>query len=159
MPAGIGSELRKEASRFGQNVQMLKRPVSMFWIINRLPDSVNLLNEALVTLGGILKNKIVVKNLFFGDEDKFTRWDSSEAKQSFEKSGGVTITLTELHERAVDKLFADNDNIMSFSSAAVAINATAKSPHGLTPSENMELVGWLQDNHKTFESLRPVLGI
>jgi len=159
MPAGIGHELRKEAPRFGQTIQMLKRPVSMFWVINRLPDSVNLLNEAMAAIGEHLQNKFVVKNLFFGDEGKFSRWDLSETRKRFEKAGGVTIKLTELHERTVDKLYADNDNIMPFSAAVVAVNAADKSPHGLTPSENMELICWLQDNHKTFEVLRPALGI
>lgn len=159
MPAGIGNELRKEAPRFVQTIQMLKRPVSMFWVINRLPDSVNLLNEALGAIGEHLQNKFVVKNLFFGDEDKFSRWDLSETRKRFEKSGGVTVKLTELHERTVDKLYADNDNIMPFSAAVVAVNAADKSPHSLTPSENMELICWLQDNHKTFEVLRPALGI
>lgn len=159
MPAGIGNELRKEAARFGQTIQMLKRPVSMFWVINRLPDSVNLLNEALAAIGEYLQNKFVVKNLFFGDEGKFSRWDLSETRKRFEKSGGVTVKLTELHERTVDKLYADNDNIMPFSAAVVAVNAADTSPHGLTPSENMELICWLQDNHKTFEVLRPALGI
>lgn len=159
MPAGIGNELRKEAPRFGQTIQMLRRPVSMFWVINRLPDSVNLLNEALAAISEHLQNKVVVKNLFFGDEDKFSRWDLSETRKRFEKSGGVTVKLTELHERTVDKLYADNDNIMPFSAAVVAVNAADKSPHGLTPSENMELICWLQDNHKTFEVLRPALGI
>src|SRR5260364_63227 len=44
MPAGIGTELRKEFSQFIQIIHWLERTLSMFWIINRLPDSVNLLN-------------------------------------------------------------------------------------------------------------------
>lgn len=159
MPAGIGSELRKESARFAQTLQMLKRPMTMFWVINRLPDSVNLLNEALTAIGEQLQNKFVVKNLFFGDEGKFSRWDLSETRKRFEKSGGVTVKLTELHERTVDKLYADNDNIMPFSAAVVPVNEASKSPHGLTPSENMELICWLQDNHKTFDVLRPTLGV
>lgn len=61
LPAGIGAELRKEAARFCQTVAMLERPLSMFWIINRLPDSVNLLNEAMQVLDGSLASKVVVK--------------------------------------------------------------------------------------------------
>ncbi|MBR8048854.1 hypothetical protein [Burkholderia multivorans] len=159
LPAGIGAELRKEAGRFCQTVAMLERPLSMFWIINRLPDSVNLLNEAMQVLDGSLASKVVVKNLFFGDEEKFSRWDSSETKKRFEKSGGLTTAMTELHERTVDKLFSDNENIMPYSLAAVPVKEAATSPHKLTPSENMELVTWLHENHKTFDSLRPHVGL
>ncbi len=159
MPAGIGSELIKEANRFGNTVQMLQRPVSMFWVINRLPDSVNLLNSALASIGKYLQSKFVVKNLFFGETEKFTRWDLSKTRAEFEKSGGLTVELTELHERTVDKLYADNDNIIPFSAAVMPVNETVKSLHGLTPSENMELICWLKDNYEMFDTLRSTLGI
>jgi hypothetical protein len=159
LPAGIGAELPKEAGRFLQTISMLERPLSMFWVINRLPDSINLLNEAMHVMESGLSGKIVVKNLFFGAEDKFSRWEASETKKRFEKSGGVTITLTELHERTVDKLFSDNDNVMPFSSAVVPVKEAASSPHKLTPSENMELVTWLQENHKALDGLRPILSL
>ena len=159
LPAGIGSEFRKEADRFCLVLKMLGRPLVMFWVINRLLDSVNLLSEATHTIGDHLHRKFVVKNLFFGEADKFTRWESSETRKRFDKSGGQTICLTELQERTVDKLFSDNDNIMPFSSAVVPMIDAQSSPHGLTPSENLELICWLQNNHKTFDDLRPSLGI
>ena len=159
LPAGIGGEFRKEASRFNQVIEMLGRPLIMFWVINRLPDSVNLLSEATHAIGEKLKAKFVVKNLFFGDKEKFTRWDTSRIRKYFEESGGQTICLTELQERAVDKLFSDNDIIMPFSSAVMPMDEAQSSPHKLTPSENLELICWLQDNHKTFDDLLPALGI
>lgn len=159
LPAGIGADLRKEGGRFLQTISLLERPLFMFWVINRLPDSVNLLNEAMQVLEPGLAGKVVVKNLFFGDEDKFSRWDGSETRKRFEKSGGLTVSMTELHERTVDKLFSDNEAIMPFSSAAMPLKEAAASPHKLTPSENMELLSWLQDNHKTLDSLRPLLSL
>lgn len=159
LPAGIGDEMKRESARFIQTVTSLERPLVMFWVINRLPDSVNLLNEAMKEFEGSLAGKVVVKNLFFGASDKFSRWDSSETRKRFEKSNGITISLSELHERCVDKLFADNENIMPYSAAAVPMKEAARSPHGLTPSENMELLGWLQENHTTFDSLRAQLGL
>lgn len=159
LPAGIGADFRREAPVFFETVKQLNRPVSVFWVINRLPDSVNLLADALDVMGNKLQNKFVIKNLFFGGEDKFGRWDNSETKKRFEKSGGKTICLSELHERAVDKLFADNETIMPFSQAAVAVHEASKSVHKLTPSENMELIAWLQLNHDTYDNLREPLGV
>src|SRR5436305_1132812 len=43
MPAGIGEELSKEGATFVNTIKLLDRPMNLFWIINRLPDSVNLL--------------------------------------------------------------------------------------------------------------------
>lgn len=159
MPAGIGGDFRSEATRFIGLLEMTQRELGMFWVINRLADSVNLLNEAMETLGTSLKHKYVMKNLFFGPSDKFTRWDISELKKAFDKSGGHTLDLPELNERVIDKLFADNDNIMPFSSAVVPMQDAKKSPHGLTPSENLELIVWLQENHKRFEAVRAPLGV
>src|SRR5260364_264751 len=51
MPAGIGTELRKELSQFIQITHPLERTLTMFRIINRRPDSVNLLNEAMQVMG------------------------------------------------------------------------------------------------------------
>ncbi|MDR5776964.1 MULTISPECIES: hypothetical protein [unclassified Caballeronia] len=157
LPAGIGEEMKREGARFLQTVKMLDRPLVMFWIINRLPDSVNLLNEALKVMESGLTGKVVVKNLFFGDADKFSRWENSATRQRFEQSGGVTVSMSELHERTVDKLFADNEDIMPFSRAAVAMKEAHTSPHKLSPSENMELVMWITENHKTLDGLRGLL--
>lgn len=159
LPAGIGADFRREAPKFFETVKQLHRPVSMFWVINRLPDSINLLSEALDVLGDQLKSRFVIKNLFFGNEDKFSRWENSETKKRFEKMGGNTICMSELHERTVDKLFADPTNVMPFSSAVVPVQEAAKSAHNLTPSENMELIVWLQENHRVYDQIRPALAI
>lgn len=159
LPAGIGGDFRKEAEHFTSMLAMFGRPLVMFWVINRLPDSINLLNEALAAIGESLSAKVVVRNLFFGEANKFTRWENSETQRKFTQSGGLTINLTELQERTVDKLFADNANILPFSMSVVPVDRSSESPHSLTPSENIELMHWLADNHKTFEGLRANIGL
>jgi hypothetical protein len=159
MPAGIGGDFMREANTFFQMAELLDRPVSMFWVINRLPDSVNLLAQTLEAVGTRLSTKIVVKNLFFGDEEKFSRWDNSAVRKRFESSGGKTIGLQELHERVVDKLFADTESVMTFSDSVVPIKEASTSPFKLSPSENMELFSWLQSNDAVFAPLYDELGI
>lgn len=159
MPAGIGEELEKEGANFIGTVRLLERPMYLFWIINRLPDSVNLLAEAERALGGNLAGRFVVKNLFFGPADKFTRWDNSDARRSFEAAGGITLKLPELHERTVDKLYADNDAIMPFSLALQPVGQHRDSLHGFTASENMELIHWVKANHESLDSIRHRLGL
>lgn len=159
MPAGIGEELNKEGAKFVSTVKLLGRSMHLFWVINRLPDSVNLLAAAEKTLGGDLSGRYVVKNCYFGPSDKFTRWDASATRTAFDAAGGITMQLPELHERTVDKLYADNDNIMPFSLAAQEVGKHHNSPHGFSASENMELVLWVKANHDSLDAIRPSLGV
>jgi hypothetical protein len=159
MPAGIGRHFKREADAFFKMAEMLERPVSMFWVINRLPDSVNLLSQTLDVVDARLSAKIVVKNLFFGDADKFSRWDNSSVRKRFESLGGKTIALPELHERVVDKLLADNEAVMPFSKAVVPIKEASKSLFKLSPSENMELYTWLQGADSVFAPFHAELGV
>jgi hypothetical protein len=153
LPAGIGDTMKKEAAAFLQNMKMLNRDIGLMWVMNRQADSVNLLNQALGLIGSGLSFKVAVKNLMYGETERFIRWDNSQTKKKFEASGGITIDLTELHERTVDKLTGDStgqaDVVMPFSAAVMPVNDTKNSPHQLTPSENLELINWINTNHGT----------
>jgi hypothetical protein len=155
LPAGIGDTMKKEAPSFIQSIKMLKRDLGLVWVMNRQADSVNLLNQALTHIGKALSFKVAVKNLMYGDSERFIRWDTSQTKKKFEESGGVTIDITELHERTVDKLTGDAtgqaDVIMPFSQAVMPVHDTTGSVHKLTPSENMELINWIITNHQTLQ--------
>jgi len=153
LPAGIGDTMKKEGGSFIKNMKMLNRNLGLMWVMNRQADSVNLLNQALGHVGSALNFKVAVKNLMYGESERFIRWDSSNTRKKFESSGGVTIDLTELHERTVDKLTGDStdqaDVIMPFSHAVMPVSDTANSIHKLTPSENLELINWITTNHDT----------
>lgn len=153
LPAGIGDTMKKEAPAFIQNVKMLNRDLGLMWVMNRQADSVNLLNQALGHISAALSFKVAVKNLMYGESERFIRWDNSQTKKKFEATGGITIDLTELHERTVDKLTGDStgqaDVIMPFSQAVMPVSDTKGSVHRLTPSENLELINWINANHGT----------
>lgn len=153
LPAGIGDTMKKEAAPFISNIKMMERDLGLMWVMNRQADSVNLLNQALGHIGSALTFKVAVKNLMYGESERFIRWENSQTKKKFEASGGITIDLTELHERTVDKLTGDStgqvDVIMPFSQAVMPVNDTKESVHQLTPSENLELINWINTNHGT----------
>ena len=153
LPAGIGDTMKKEAPSFIQNIKMLNRDLGLMWVMNRQADSVNLLGQALGHIGAALSFKVAVKNLMYGESERFVRWDNSQTKKKFEASGGITIDLTELHERTVDKLTGDStgqtDVIMPFSHAVMPVTDTKDSVHRFTPSENLELINWINTNHST----------
>lgn len=159
MPAGIGGELKREADRFADMAKQLARPIMLLWVINRTPDSVILLREALDSIGGHLAHRVVFKNLFFGEPEKFRRWDGSETRKEFERSGGTVLGFPELHERVMDKLFADPSRMMPYSAAAVPVAQFATSQHGLTASECIELNTWLKEISVVFADATAALDI
>lgn len=156
MPAGIGGQFKQESEQFVHLVKVLDRELKMFFVINRLPDSINLLAEALDLLGENVAQTVVVRNLFFSGVEGFTRWEGSNTRKQFEAKGGKTIDLAELQSRVVDKLFRVDADVMPFSAAATPVSDVQNSPHKLTPSENFELLAWLQKNHLVFEGLNIV---
>jgi hypothetical protein len=114
LPAGIGSILSKEGAKFGDLVGQLGHEITMFWTIDRMPDSINLLKRAMFDLGTKVKQTIVVKNLFFGNSESFTRWDNSSLRKLFLLNGGIEAELPELHEWVIDQVIGsqlDEDDI------------------------------------------------
>lgn len=159
LPAGIGSQIKDQGIQFCDNMRLLKRPVHLVWVLNRLPDSINLLAEALTTVGPYLESKTAVKNLVFGDASKFGRWNESSTKRNFEADGGKTIDLLELNERVVDKLFGDANNVLPFSKCVSDISDVGRSTHSLTPSENLALIQWLKKTELSFKEVFSQIGV
>lgn len=107
MPAGIGAILSKEGAKFGDYVDLLGHEITMFWTIDRMPDSVNLLKRAMFDIGSKVKQIILVKNQFFGAADSFTRWDNSYLRKLFLLGGGIEASLPELHEWVIDEVIGN----------------------------------------------------
>lgn len=114
MPAGIGAILSKEGAKFGDYARLLGHEITMFWTIDRMPDSINLLKRAMFDIGDTVKQMILVRNLFFGDADSFTRWDNSYLRKLFLATGGIEASLPELHEWVIDEVIGnqlDEDDV------------------------------------------------
>ena len=76
---------------FRDALRELKRSLATFFVLNRSVDSVNLLRvfiEEFPEAGKL----IAVRNRFFGDADRFTRWNESKTRQAF-LNGGRRISL------------------------------------------------------------------
>lgn len=145
MPAGIGESMQQEFSDFvrflksfgkkdGQGAELI-----MWWVINLFPDSVNLLDRALVTHQGQFDQVVVVRNLAFGKPEDFIFWNESPLKVTLEKQGAVTVDLPTLHLRVMKKLM-DPETIMPFS---LACDPLMSQQIGFQPSEAFKLKTWL----------------
>lgn len=154
MPAGIGARMKVEGLAFCDNMSLINRPIHLVWLLNRLPDSINLLSDALNILQPSLQSKTAIKNLYFGESRKFGRWDESHTKRDFETTGGKTFELQELNDRVVDKIFGDPQKTFPFSQCVTEVNSTDTSTHGLTPSENLALIQWIKNTHSMFAAVK-----
>ncbi len=145
LPGNIGAELSDAGEFFRDALRELKRSLATFFVLNRSVDSVNLLRvfiEEFPEAGKL----IAVRNLFFGDADRFTRWNASNTRAAFLKSGGKEMDFEELLDSVVDDSFA------------------AKPPRrftdtALTYAKKLTLRRWLDRNFAAFDSLSDELGV
>jgi len=150
LAGGVGDKVIDEVPKIWEQIGKNRR-LCMLWVMNRGPDSVNLLAQTLKALKPVLSAVIVVKNLYFGEPDQFTRWNESELKKVFEAEGGITICLADLVDRVVDKLFNEAGSVLPYSGAVVEPNDWANSPKNLSASENVRLRQWMSENKGEFE--------
>lgn len=153
LPGGIGERVTSELPRLWDQLGTDRR-LGLAWVLNRGPDSVNLLGHALAALRSHLAFVAVVKNLYFGTSEQFTRWDESALRAELERMpSAVTISLGELVDRVVDKVFGDPEAVLPYSAVKVEPREWEKSPKGLTASENVRLLQWIDGNRAAFDRL------
>lgn len=80
----------------------LDRALVALWVINRQRDSVELLKRFLPSLPAATVR--VLRNLYFGDEGKFERYNQSALRQTVEERGGRSLNFPDLADRVADDL-------------------------------------------------------
>ncbi len=103
LPAGAAEyfeSVAKDIFLF-QNAQRLGYRITMVSVLGRVKDSVLQLKR-LVDFCGDRVDYVVVKNLYWGDEHKFTRYNNSKVKQSVEALGAIELLLPELYDDIFD---------------------------------------------------------
>ncbi len=150
LPAGIGAALKEHSGDLLAAVTDLKRTLTVWWAMNRTPDSVSLLQPVLEAFGGKSNVKIVaVRNLFFGQPEKFARWNTSKLRKSFVSAGGLEMDFNELHERIVDVTIG----------GLPAKRFSANGETGLRYGELLVLRRWVEQTHFAFEALAGQVGV
>lgn len=109
LPAGIGTAWENGAPLlFDALAESGKEiPAYVFFVINRQKDSLVLLKNAMQMdpSGGAIKGWIVVKNLYFGEVEKFALWNQSKLRQEILASEmGHEMELPELMDWVADRL-------------------------------------------------------
>ena len=104
------------------------------WVINRQRDSLELLSEYMTSLTGTTLH--VVRNAYFGAEEKFELYNNSKIRSQVEKAGGRSLTFPDLADRVSDDLY----------SKRLSVSAAMKS---LPLGNRAELARWRREVHGT----------
>jgi hypothetical protein len=116
-------------------VQELKRSFVTFWVINRQRDSVELLREHLEAFPNSTLH--VVRNCYFGGEEKFELYNASKVREKLEGKGGKSLNFPDLADRVTDDLYSSRMSIAG---------ASRRLPIG----NRMELSRWRTEIRKNF---------
>lgn len=116
----------------------LDRKLITLWVINRQRDSLELLNEYMCALAGSRTH--VVRNGYFGAEEKFELYNNSKLRGQVEDAGGKSLTFPDLADRVSDDLY----------SKRLSITSAMKS---LPLGNRAELARWRGEVHRTFAGI------
>ena len=90
-------------------VQELNRALVALWVINRQRDSVALLKRFLPSIPTATVH--VLRNLYFGDSEKFELYNQSALRQTLEARGGRSLDFPDLADRVADDLISQRLSI------------------------------------------------
>ena len=89
-------------------LQEIRRELTVFWVINRHRDSIELLHAFQQAFPGVPVH--VCRNLYFGPSERFEMYNSSKARETIEKSGR-TLDFPDVANRVTDWLYSKRMSI------------------------------------------------
>ncbi|UUZ48469.1 protein mobD [Massilia sp. B-10] len=116
----------------------LDRKLITLWVINRQHDSLELLNDYMIALAGSRMH--VVRNGYFGAEEKFELYNNSKLRTQVEGAMGQSMTFPDLADRVSDDLY----------SKRLSITSAMKS---LPIGNRAELTRWRTEVHRNLAGL------
>lgn len=99
--AAISEEIIKNSALINELFKALSAKIDLVWLINRQKDSLILLKKFIEAINVSRVN--VMKNLYFGDPEKFELFDNSKIKDSVDQ----VLHLSDLADRVSDKIYTD----------------------------------------------------
>ena len=115
----------------------LRREFVTLWVINTQRDCVELLNDYMKVMGGLPLH--VIRNGYFGTDDKFEIYNNSSLRKTVEKHG-KSVTISELAGRVSSVLYSDRQSIEA---------ALAQMPLG----NRAELLRWRRECKVMFDGI------
>jgi len=103
----------KNGETLGGTLAELKRQLVVLWVINRQRDSLELLREFMEAVPHAHVH--IVRNGYFGDEEKFELYNGSKTRAAIEAKGGKSVTFPDLADRVSDELYTKRLSITTAS--------------------------------------------
>jgi NAD(P)-dependent dehydrogenase (short-subunit alcohol dehydrogenase family) len=103
LPAGGGQTFQ----RYEQDIELIAAAIELNYrltlvsVMSRVKDSVNALRQVMDYCGDRV-DYVAVKNLHFGEAEKFKRFDQSKTREQFFSLGGVEIAMPDLFDDTFD---------------------------------------------------------
>ncbi len=149
LPAGAAEYFRsisEEISLF-RNASKFDYKVTMISVINRGKNSLQQL-KSLVDFCGDKVDHVVIKNLYWGEEYKFTRYNNSNTRKAVEKLGGIELEFPELFDDVFDIV---DSNDLTFREAIDSDK--------LTISNQSRIFNWIENCELELEKAAKYLGL
>ncbi len=149
LPAGAADYFEgvaKDISLF-RNAEKLGYKITMVSVLGRVKDSVVQLKR-LLEFCGDKTNYVAVKNLYWGAEDKFSRYNNSKTRQVLKNLGGIELLFPELYDDLFDLVDA---NDLTFREAT--------DHDALTLSNQSRLFDWIDGCEMEFLKAKEFLGL
>lgn len=135
LPAGSSKALESFEAEMGfiDTAKALGYTVTLVSVMSRVKDSVNAL-RLLMEFFEERVSYLVVKNLFFGEPDKFRLFDNSKVRERVLAAGGLIIGMPDLFDDTYDLL--DEGNL--------TFRAAAEDGSPLTRAHRSRVFQWLR---------------
>jgi hypothetical protein len=116
----------------------LKRKLITLWVINRQKDSLILLKDYMDVM---TEGKVhILRNTYFGDEDKFETYRDSNIRTVIEKNKGLSLNFPDLADRVSDSLYINRWTV-------------AKALDEMPLGNKAELMRWQSEAKKVFQQV------
>jgi hypothetical protein len=116
----------------------LQRELITLWVINRQKDSLLLLKEYMDIMTESTIH--VLRNTYFGDEEKFETYQESNIRSTIEKNKGLSLNFPDLADRVSDSLYINRWTI-------------AKALEEMPLGNKAELMRWQSEAKKIFQQI------
>lgn len=106
--ARLSQSIEEYSSILTEILGEINRTLVSAWVINRQRDSLQLLKRHIDTMPHHTTH--VFRNLFFGNSEKYSLYNTSELRKTVEENGN-TYDIPELADRVVDKIYSERKTI------------------------------------------------
>jgi len=96
-----------------KSLEELERELVTLWVINRQRDSLELLQDYIEAIPNSTVH--VVKNGYFGADQKFELFNNSNLKKEVEAHGGASVLFPDMADRVSDDLYSNRLTIATAS--------------------------------------------